>query len=267
MEKIIKQPFLIEGDIMHHRFFEKTNKFNYKSTYISFPITEVSKLKNTLFSLEKFNLFSFYKSDHNNEKYPNDNYNIWIKKILDENKINNIENIVLFSHPRVLGYIFNPVSFWLCFDKNNKLIAVLSEVSNTCGQKHNYLCYKNGLEPINSDEWLEAKKVFYVSPFMKIEGNYKFRFEYKNEKMNFFINYLVDDKIKLATSLKCKFIKLNNKNLLKSFLKIPFATFKTTFLIHYQALKLVFKRIKFYKCPEKLENNLTINKLSQKNEK
>lgn len=258
MEKIVNKPLLINGDIMHNRFFPKKNHFNYKSTYISFPISKINQLKQSLFSLNKFNLFGLYNRDYGNKE--SDNIEDWIYKILQENKINNIKDVVLVTHPRIMGYVFNPVNFWLCINDKNKLIAVLSEVNNTCGQKHSYLCFKEGLKEIKNNDWIEAKKVFYVSPFMKIEGKYKFRFEYKENEMNFFINYLVKDKLKLSTSLKCKFNEINNKNLIISFIKIPFATLKTIILIHYQALKLYFKSIKHYSCPKALNKNLTIGK-------
>ena len=258
MEKMIKKPLLIKGDIMHHRFFPKENHFDYKSTYISFPISKTAKLKNILFSLGKFNLFGFYNSDYG-DKNPK-NINNWIYQILQDNNINNIKNVVLVTHPRVLGYVFNPVSFWLCFDSENHLIAVLSEVNNTCGQKHSYLCFKEDLKPIKSNDLLEAKKEFYVSPFMKIEGKYKFRFEITGKQVNFFINYLVDGRLKLSTSLKCHFQEFNNRNLLLRFLKMPFFTFKTVILIHYQAIKLYLKSIKYYKCPEEPKRKLTISK-------
>ena len=258
MEEMIKRPLLIKGNIMHHRIFPKRNNFNYKSIYISFPLTKIKYLKKPIFSLNRFNLFGLYHSDYGNKN--KQNISKWINKILQDNGIHNIKNIVLITHPRLLGYAFNPVSFWLCFDNNNQLITVVSEVNNTCRQKHSYLCTKKGLEPIKSNDWIEAQKEFYVSPFMKIEGKYKFRFEILHNQINFFINYIVDGKLKLSTSLKCHFQEFNNKNLLISFLKIPFFTFKTIILIHYQALKLYLKSIKYYKCPKILTTNLTKSK-------
>jgi uncharacterized protein len=258
MEKMMKKPLLIKGDIMHHRFFPKKNHFDYKSTYISFRLSQLEDLKTTLFSLNKFNLFGFYNSDYGNKNQ--ENIKNWSNQILEENGIKNIKDIILITHPRVLGYVFNPVSFWLCLNDKNQLIAVIAEVSNTCRQKHTYLCFKDNLSPIDSNEWLEAKKEFYVSPFMKIEGKYKFRFEYKSDSMNFYINYLVDNKIKLSTLLKCNFQEFNNKNLFLRFLKMPFFTFKTVILIHYQSAKLYFKSIEYYKYPKKLKKNITIAK-------
>ena len=258
MEKMLDNPLLIKGVVMHHRFFPKKNHFTYKSTYISFPISKIKELKKSLFSLNKFNCFSFYNSDYGakNQK----NITDWIYQILEKNNISNIKEVILVTHPRIFSYVFNPVSFWLCVDKTNQLLAVLSEVTNTCGQKHSYLCFKENLKPIQSSDWIEAKKEFYVSPFMKIEGKYKFRFCYKENQMDFFINYLVDGKIKLSTYLKCHFREFISKNLLLSFFSIPFATLKTTILIRYQAFKLFLKSIKYYKYPKALTKNITISK-------
>ena len=251
------EPLLLKGKIMHQRFFPKQNQFNYNSHYISVPLAQIAKLKKTFFSLNKFNLFSFHNKDYGDKNQQP--INLRIHKILAQNNIDNISQIILITHPRLLGYVFNPVSFWLCLDQNHNLIAVLSEVNNTCGQKHNYLCFKNDLSPIANDEWLSAKKEFYVSPFMAIEGEYKFKFSFIDNKLNFFINYIVDDKLKLSTSLKCSFKKFSNFNLILNFITMPFFTLKTIVLIHYQALKLFLKSIKYYKCPKPLKNNLTIN--------
>ena len=95
---------------------------------------------------------------------------------------------------------------------------------------------------------------------MEIDGKYKFRFEFVDNQMNFFINYIVDGKLKLSTSLKCHFQEFNNRNLLLSFIRMPFFTFKTVFLIHYQAIKLYLKSVQYYKCPSALKKNLTISK-------
>jgi len=258
MEKIIKQPYLIKGEVMHQRFFPKKNYFNYKSTYISVPISQINQLKKTLFSIDRFNIFSFNNKDYS--KNHGHNIDSWLRDILQKNNINNIKEIILVTHPKIMGYLFNPVSFWLCFDDKNQLIAVLNQVTNTAKQQHNYLCFKDDYSPINNNDWLEAQKKFYVSPFMKITGNYKFKIIYKNDELKFIINYIVNGKLKLTTSLNCDFKKLNNKNLLKSFFTIPFATLKTIILIHYQAGKLFFKKIKYDKYPKPLKNNLTIGK-------
>lgn len=267
MSNIITQkPFLIRGSVMHHRTFPKKNRFNYRASYISFPISRLNELKNPLFSLEKFNIFSFHVGDYGdknidkNAQKTSASIEDVIYPVLSENGIKGVKEVVLVTHPRSLGYAFNPVSFWLCFDEKCRLIAVLNEVNNTFGQRHTYLCFKDDLSEIKPNEWLSSKKVFHVSPFMDVEGGYQFRYDVTSEKMEFVINYVVDGKLKLATSLKCELQKFNTANILVRFLRMPLFTFKTIVLIHYQALKLYFKKIKFYKCPPVLKNYLTVSK-------
>jgi hypothetical protein len=250
MSRIKTIPMLIGGEVMHARTLPKANKFEYKNLYLYLPLSFANKLKSKLFSIGKFNLFSFYSQDHEA-----------IEKILSQNQISGIENIALISHPRILGYAFNPASFWLCFDKKENLIATLVEVNNTFSQKHSYLLFNENLQPIEKNQWLESKKDFHVSPFFEQKGLYKFRFVINDNQMDFYINYFVDKKLYLTTSFKCEYQKLTDVNLLKHFLKMPFLMFKTIFLIHFQAFKLwVFKGAKYHSLPKKLEHNLTISK-------
>lgn len=257
MAKLNNIPALASSKIMHKRFFPSNNFFNYKANYMVISVKKLEKLKKCFFSVNKFNFFSFNFIDYG--KKTTQNPVIWLEEILAKHKINNITEIILITQPRILGYIFNPVSFWLCFNKEQDLIAVLSEVNNTCKQKHNYLCFNEDLSPIKNNEWLTAKKEFYVSPFMKIEGEYKFKFSLTSRNYNFFINYIVDNKLKLATSLKCELKDFSDKNIIYTLIKFPFSSIQTIFLIHYQALKLFLKKIQFYKCPDKLKYNLTVN--------
>lgn len=258
MAKIIQTPFLLKGNIIHNRLYPKKNFFSYQSTYILFPLSKINLLKKPIFSLNSFNLFSFYNSDHANKKLVS--IQKWIYQILRDNKIDNVKDVILLTHPRVLGYVFNPVSFWLCFNQNNHLVAVLSQVNNTFKQTHSYLSFKKNLAPIKPNDWLEANKVFYVSPFMRIEGKYKFRFAIYDQNINIFINYLVNDKLKLSTALKCRLVKFSIKNLLLSFAKMPFFTLKTIILIYYQAIKLYCKSIKYYQRVRPLDKNTTLGK-------
>jgi hypothetical protein len=78
--------------------------------------------------------------------------------------------------PRVLGFVFNPISLWFCHDRAGKLIAVLAEVNNTFGERHNYLLTHADGRPIRDGETIERRKVFHVSPFMAVDGHYRFRF-------------------------------------------------------------------------------------------
>ncbi|MES2677723.1 MAG: DUF1365 domain-containing protein [Pseudomonadota bacterium] len=282
---------LLQGKVMHARTAPKANRFEYDNLYFYLPLGFKEKLKERFFSFNRFNLFSFFDVDHNittpslrgatqlrrgnpealkNKNWiatpsaRNDDAKNQIEQIFSQNQISNIKNIILISHPRILGYAFNPASFWLGFDEEENLIAALVEVRNTFKQKHSYLLFNENLTPIGSNQWLGAKKEFHVSPFFENKGDYKFRFALKENQLDFYINYYVENQLQLATSLKCQYQELTDKNLILSLLKMPFLMFKTIFLIHLQAFKLwVFKGAKYHPLPPKLNNNLTVSKNAQ----
>ncbi|MBP7709464.1 MAG: DUF1365 domain-containing protein [Rickettsiales bacterium] len=252
MAKIITVPLILPSSVMHARVGAKTNNFTYSSTYFAIPLAKISSIKSRFLSFNGRNIFAI-----NDCNYVNKNS---IFEILKEHQILGVENVTLVTCPTTLFYVFNPVSFYLCFDKNQKLIAALAEVNNRSNQTHSYLIFNQNLSEIKPDQWLEAQKEFYVSPFLERRGTYKFRFVISDSAARFYINYFLEDKLVLATYLACKFREFNDSNLLLQFVQSPFATLKTTFLIHWQALKLFAKGIKFNKCPLPLKHKITLNK-------
>ena len=145
-------------------------------------------------------------------------------------------------------------------DEDQNIRAVLSEVHNTFGEHHSYLCKKEDLSPIESNDWLHAEKLFHVSPFLEREGSYAFRFSYKDDKLGVWIDYF-DSKgnLQLMTSLVGKLHPLTNRTIRKVFWSHPLVTLKTILLIHWQAAKLVFKRIKYISKPQQKEEKLSVN--------
>ena len=238
---------LFKAKIFHKRFLPNENEFSYSGFYIKVSLENLKDLNSLLFSVNKFNLFSFYEKDYGYRD--GSSPEVWAKDILNKAGLNNFKGrLVLHTVPRVLGYVFNPVCFWYCYDKN-KLFAIICEVNNTFGESHNYVIKKN-------DNWHNRTlpKEFHVSPFYDIKGEYKFDFSKNN---NVSIKYYFDNKLQLSTGVKGKEIPWNDINLLKIFFRHPFYTFLIISLIHYQAVKLFFKKNKIYSKPEKSRNELT----------
>lgn len=254
---MVDAPKILKGEVFHKRMMPKINSFRYKSYYLLFDIEQSKCLKNKLFGVDRFNLMSFYHKDH----YPKNDCLKWIKELVDKYNPNlKIERAYLLAMPRVLGYVFNPVSFWFCVDDDEKLKAVVAEVRNTFGERHNYVCCNKDGSDITQDDIIEAEKVFHVSPFIKREGKYQFRFKYCEKNIGVYIDYFDSNNNKLLiTSVVGKFIKYNKMNLLKVFFTYPFLTLKTIMMIHYQALILCLKKIKYIKKPKQLvEKNSSI---------
>ncbi len=255
----IDSAFLCSAQVMHKRLKPVVNQFVYRVFYLCFDIAKVEEISSKFLSLNRFNLFSFYNKDHG--KRDGSILQEWIFEILSKKNLQQkVKRVFLLSYPRVLGYVFSPVSFWFCLDENEKLVAVLSEVSNTFGENHNYLVFNADHSPIEENQWFETKKEFHVSPFLKVEGEYKFRFIFNNQSVAAWIDYYAKGTEKtLLTSVVCKNKKLSDGSLIKAFFDIPLMTVKVIFLIHWQALKLLFKENKYIPKPQKMAPNLTYN--------
>jgi len=243
-----------KAKVFHARNFPRKNSFLYKVYYLLLDVDNLSSSSNFL-SFEKFNFFSFYQKDYCKNEVKKDLKN-WIRNILSKENIEPYK-IKLLTQPRVLGYVFNPVSFWFCLNEKEDLIAVLAEVNNTFGESHSYLIYNHDYSVIKNNQEHFAKKEFHVSPFFKREGKYRFKFDYNPQKIRVFIDYFSEDKLMLQTALNAKCSPLNDWQLLKAFFAIPFLTLKVIILIHYQALKIILKGIKYIKKPAPLSNKIT----------
>jgi DUF1365 family protein len=209
--------------------------------------------KITFFSYNKFNLVSFYEKDHGNRD--GSSLVSWVKKNLEDNNINFEDvKIKLLCYPRILGYVFNPLSVFYIYDVSEKLKYILYEVKNTFGEQHTYI-FK-----VNSDKNLyqhNCSKRFHVSPFIEMNCKYFFRLLKPGEKISVIIDqYQTDEKILYASQDGYR-VDFNTKELIKSYLKHPLMTFKIILAIHFEAFKLWLKGIKFIKKKLKIRNNVT----------
>lgn len=252
-------PKLLACKVFHKRHFPVVNQFIYNSFYMLIPISALSKIKSKfMMRLGRFGLFSFHDKDHL-IKNSDSELEQSINDLLHRYNINiDGGSVMLMAMPRVLGYVFNPVSFWFCRNSENHLVAVLAEVRNTYGEKHCYICYRQDHSPIGSGDILNAQKIFHVSPFIKRQGQYKFCFDLQNDEIKINIDMHDEDNRKLlSTSVRGKFLDYTDKNLLYFFICYPFITGKTIMLIHWQALKLFLKGIKFLNKPKQIEPRIT----------
>lgn len=251
----VVEPKLYTAKVMHKRLFPKVNAFTYGIYYIALPLSKISEIK---IARNKFSPISFYDKDHG-AKDGSDLEN-WARGILQKYNIDKADgDITLVCMPRIFGYVFNPVSFWLCHDTEQNLRAVICEVNNTFGETHSYLCVHEDQRVINDTDTLKAKKIFHVSPFLEREGHYEFRFNIKDDKYGIWIDFFdKDNNKKLITSLMGTLAPLTQANMRKAFWRYPLITFKAIWLIHWQALKLISKGIKYVKKPKQKEEKTSI---------
>ena len=247
---------IYNGQVIHKRFKPKVHYFRYNVFSLLIDLSELETIdkKISFFSLNKSNLISFYEKDHG-ERDGSSLIN-WVNKNLEKNNISTQDiKIKILCYPRILGFVFNPLSVFYIYNLQNKLISILYEVKNTFGEQHTYI-FK-----ITKDENLvqnKCAKKFHVSPFIEMDCNYFFRLLKPGDKISVIIDqYDKEDKILFASQDGIR-TEFNSKELIKSYLKHPLMTFKIIIAIHYEAFKLWIKGIKFIKKKIKIKNNITI---------
>lgn len=238
---------LLLADVAHMRLHPRQHSLCYKVYYLCFPIQRIKEIASKLLSLGRFNIFSVRMGDYGFESRKGD---AWVKSELERHAMIEADgDIVLITLPRILGYAFNPVSFWFCLDKEGRPRAVMAEVNNTFGERHGYVCMHEDHRTIDKDDWLEKDKVFHVSPLLNVRGTYRFRFAYSEEKIGVWINYYDGETEMLKTSLVGRRQDLTDVRLLFYFFRYPMMTLKTIIMIHYHALRLVMKGIQYNRKP------------------
>jgi uncharacterized protein len=248
-------PEICLGRVMHRRLRPVTHQFSYGTFFVRVPLSTLSELPNRFFSLNRFNLMSLYTRDYG----PRDGSDLatWARTLLQSEGVTNANGeIVLQTYPRILGYVFNPITIWYCYDTDNQLRAAICEVNNTFGERHNYIVNHADGRVITPTDWIIARKVFHVSPFCEVRGFYRFRFEqtYVAENARAFaqIDFYdgSDDADKLIiTTLNGAPKKITAGLVIRTLITYPLMTFGVIFRIHWQAFKLWRKNLPFYAKP------------------
>ncbi|WP_319240420.1 DUF1365 domain-containing protein [uncultured Propionivibrio sp.] len=239
---MVARPQLCLGNVMHRRLRPVVNAFVYPVFYVRLPLRRLETARCGLFSLDHFNLFSFHRRDHG--RRDGSPLLPWIEGLLAEHGLPHDGEIILQTFPRLLGFVFNPVSFWFCHHADGRLIAILAEVNNTFGGTHSYLLHRDGETLADGDE-LRAEKVFHVSPFNEVVGGYRFRFRLARAVQQACIDYDDGEGALLLTSISGQARAWSAGALFGAFLRMPWMTLGVVLRIHWQALKLWINGVPF----------------------
>jgi DUF1365 family protein len=239
-------PHLGFGQVRHKRVKPVEHAFSYPTYFLMLPMRSLAVVsKNVSTSALKRNRWgalSFYDKDHGDGRADS---LAWIDELLRHEGIDDATGEVwLHCYPRVLGYTFKPVSFWYCHNADNALRAIVVEVNNTFGERHCYLLDK----PVFSYEQT-ATKVFHVSPFNHVEGSYRFRFVTTTTNTLAKIDYDDATGLLLETSVSGELETLSPQSIRKALWRYPAMTFGVIAKIHWQALQLWVKRVRYVSKP------------------
>lgn len=249
---------LYHGQVLHRRLRPARHRLRYRVFHMLINIDTIGDLaaRLRLFSHNRFNLFSFHDADHGNAKQSGSSaLRAHAESLLHSAGIEPDGGpIQILTMPRLLGYAFNPLNTWFCHGTDGALRAVIYEVSNTFGERHNYVIpAQEGAQTLHQF----APKRFHVSPFLPMQMDYAFRILPPAEKLALGITVSDSEGPILAAIHTAHRADLTDRSLLKTALTYPLATLKVIAGIHWEALKLWRKGVPLFRKPPPPVETLT----------
>ncbi|TVR46452.1 MAG: DUF1365 domain-containing protein [Rhodobacteraceae bacterium] len=249
----------IAGQTFHGRRGPVSNRFTYGVDYVLFDAEAQLDLPR-LISRNRRNLVSLHDRDHGGAPGQGRGA-VWVREVLAAHQLGHVTDgkVQLLTQPRVLGHLFNPVSFWLCHDRAGGLRAVIAEVNNTYGDRHSYLCVKPDLSAIGAQDAIQASKIFHVSPFQPVAGHYVFHFDIAPEKLAIRISYHQEDEAPgsgLIATLAGPRKPLRSRAVLGAMVG-RMGSRRVLALIHWQALRLWLRGAAFRARPTPPANEVS----------
>jgi DUF1365 family protein len=237
-------PEIVQASTWHGRTGTVRHAFRYRVDFVL--LDPEAPATAPLFRRNRFSVASVHDRDHGGPPGAGEGA-AWARRVLAGAGLPETIRLLLLTQPRWFGTVFNPVSFWLAFERE-ALVAVITEVNNTYGDRHSYLCAKPAFSPIEPGDVIGATKVFHVSPFQDIAGRYAFSFDIGSEAIAIRIAHRNGGEGLVAT-LEGRRRPLTTPRLLRAAVRFPFAGVRTIALIHWQALRLRAKGARFRPRP------------------
>ncbi len=244
------------GVVRHTRVKPRSLSLRHRCFWLALDIDSIKTTTSglRLLSHNRANILSFFDRDFGDGSERSLRQHV--EHLLSEAGITETPaNIVLFCMPRVLGYGFNPISLYLCSDKNNVLKAVVYEVHNTFGERHSYV---SSVQTLNDRVIQSADKQFYVSPFMDMDLSYTFKLELRDQKLLLAISAKDAEGPLIFTSLSANRRQLTNRSLLMAWMAHPLLSLKVISAIHFHAARIWLKGVKLRLRPPPPQQSATV---------
>lgn len=243
------EPAVCFGAVMHERHVAAHNRFVYPSAFLRLPLSRIDALRVPLLGIERAAAFSFRRRDHGardgSPLLP------WLHRILDAHGLRHAcdGEVVLQTMPRVLGYVFNPVSFFLNYDARGGLASVVAEVNNTYGARLRYVLGPAHRIPSSGRRvgFRHARELF-VSPFLHGPRTYELWLDAPLDGDRLAITMHVDtpegERIFVAHLAGTR-RPLTDRALASAAVRYPLMTARVIGLIHLEALKLRLRGVPY----------------------
>ncbi len=234
---------LATGSVRHQRLRPARHGFEHRTYFLLLPLRRLRAQPDAALARNRFGLIAFHDADHGDGRA---DCLAWIEEQLAAHGVGDADGeIWLQTYPRVLGYVFKPVSFWYCHRRDGSLAAIVAEVNNTFGERHCYLL----CGAVAFGRELQADKVFHVSPFCRVEGRYRFRFARTEERIVARIEHDDAQGPLLVTSVSGALAPATAARQRRAFFGQPLMTLAVIARIHWHALRLLAKRVPFFPKP------------------
>jgi len=253
---------IYQGQVRHRRFSPRPHAFNYSLYLMYLDLAELPDLFKPfwLWSNGRFNMASFWRKDHAGD--PARSLDDVIRERIQQHTGRRPQGpIRLLTHLRYLGFGFNPVSFYYCFDaQDKKLETIVCEVNNTpWGEQHLYVLSEqdrseqniSGEDELKSSRMqFKRSKEFHVSPFMPMDIQYDWRFAVPDEHLYLHMQNFQQDKKLFDATMNLDKIPISSSSLARVLIGFPLVTVKVVIGIYYEAMRLWLKKVPFYSHPE-----------------
>lgn len=227
---------LLTGKVRHRRSQPMVYELEHDVFYLALDLAEIDQvtLGLRLFSRNRFNVLALHDRDHWLPPATDLRASV-LRHLREEGFEPERWRLMFVATPRVLGYQFNPASFYLCRDEDGELRVVVVEVHNTHHERKLYT-----LHPERQGQgWVDAMdKDFYVSPFIDMDARYTVRVQDDPDRLRIAISETEHGKPLLVATLVAERRRLSDRSLLRTLLRVPLATHKTITAIHLHAWRM-----------------------------
>lgn len=244
----------LAATVTHARRGALRHSFRYGTDYLLLAPEQAQGP--ALFSRNRLNLLSVHDRDHGGARGAGTGA-LWARDQLARAglAVQPMDTLALLTQPRLLGHWFTPVSFWLVL-RGDALVSAIAEVNNTFGQRHSYLCRPPGSGAISPQDTIRAEKVFHVSPFQDVAGEYRFNFALTPDHLALRISQRDGDQ-GLDAAMAGPLTPLTNRSALTACLRRPGGSLRVLALIYWNALRLKLKGARYRRLPPPPEQEIT----------